>query len=101
VWRVFKLSGNPAGRSIDGRTAADQAGEIPMARRVPFEAIHPANLLFFGKATLHSSPRGIDHEGIALSGDFMINASGQGVYVAPLFEQRRRDAFAWARRVVP
>ncbi|MFL5890923.1 MAG: hypothetical protein ACJ76M_17800 [Solirubrobacteraceae bacterium] len=37
----------------------------------------------------------------ALSGDFMINASGQGVYVAPLFEQWRRDAFAWGRRVVP
>ena len=101
AWRVFKLSGNPAGRSIDGRTAADQASEIPMARRIPFEGIHPADLLFFGKATLHSSPRGIDHEGIALSGDFMINASGQGVYVAPLFEQWRRDGFAWGRRVVP
>jgi cell wall-associated NlpC family hydrolase len=101
VWRVFKLSGNPAGRSIGGRTAADKAGEIPMARRIPFESIRPADLLFFGKASLHSSPRGIVHEGIAMSGDFMINASGQGVYVAPLFEQWRRDEFAWARRVVP
>jgi cell wall-associated NlpC family hydrolase len=100
VWRVFKLSGNPAGRSISGRTAADQAGEIPMASRVPFEGIHPADLVFFGKATLHSSPRGIIHEGIALSPDFMINASGQGVYVSPLFEQWRRDEFAWGRRVV-
>jgi hypothetical protein len=101
VWRVFKLSGNPAGRSIGGRTAADQAGEIPTARRIAFESIRPADLLFFGKASLHSSPHGIVHEGIALSGDFMINASGQGVYVAPLFEQWRRDEFAWGRRVVP
>jgi hypothetical protein len=100
VWRVFKLSGNPAGRSISGRTAADQAGEIPMASRIAFEAIRPADLLFFGKATLHSSPNGIIHEGIALSPDFMINASGQGVYVSALFEQWRRDEFAWGRRIV-
>ena len=100
VWRVFKLSGNPAGRAIDGRTAADQAGEIPVASRIAFEAIRPADLVFFGKATLHSSPRGIDHVGIAMSGDFMINASSQGVFVSPLFEQWRRDGFAWARRVV-
>jgi hypothetical protein len=100
VWRVFKLSGNPAGRNISGRTAADQAGEIPMASRVPFTGIRPADLLFFGKATLHSSPNGIIHEGIALSSDFMINASGQGVYVSPLFEQWRMNEFAWGRRVV-
>ena len=100
VWRVFKLSGNPAGRSIRGRTAADQAGEIPVARRIPFEAIHPADLLFFGRGSLHSGPGGIVHEGIALSGDFMINASGQGVYLSPLFEQWRRNEFTWGRRVI-
>jgi hypothetical protein len=38
--------------------------------------------------------------GIAMSPDFMINASGQGVYVTPLFEGYRRAGFAWARRVV-
>jgi hypothetical protein len=100
VWRVFKLSGNPVGRQIDGRTAADQAGEIPKTSRIPFDGIRPADLLFFGKGSLNSGPGGIVHEGIALSGDFMINASGQGVYVSPLFEQWRRDEFVWARRVV-
>ena len=100
VWRVFKLSGNPAGRSITGRTAADQAGEIPKSSRIPFDAIRPADLLFFGRGSLNSGPGGIDHEGIALSGDFMINASGQGVYVSPLFEPRRRASFTWGRRVV-
>jgi hypothetical protein len=30
----------------------------------------------------------------------MINASGQGVYVSPLFEQWRRNEFTWGRRVV-
>ena len=100
VWRVFKLSGNPAGRSISGRTAADQAGEIPKSRRIPFDGIKPADLLFFGRGSFSSGPGGIVHEGIALSGAFMINASGQGVYVSPLFEQWRRNEFTWGRRVV-
>ena len=101
VWRVFKLSGNPAGRAISGRTAADQAGEIPRTSRIPFDGIHPADLLFFGRGSLNSGPGGINHEGIALSGAFMINASGLGgVYVSPLFEQWRRNEFTWGRRVV-
>jgi cell wall-associated NlpC family hydrolase len=100
VWRVFKLSGNPAGHAISGRTAADQAGEIPQGSRIPFAGIHPADLLFFGRGSLHSGPGGIVHEGIALSGDFMINASGQGVYVSPLFVSWRRNEFTWGRRVV-
>ena len=40
------------------------------------------------------------HVGIALSPDWMIHASGQGVYVSSLHEQWRRDEFAWARRVL-
>src|SRR6201999_1690418 len=31
VWRVFKLSGLPAGAKIGGRTAAQSAGEVPNA----------------------------------------------------------------------
>jgi hypothetical protein len=38
--------------------------------------------------------------GIALSKDFMIHSSSQGVYVGPLFESWRRAEFAWARRVL-
>ncbi len=35
VWRVFKLSGNPAGARIGGRTAAQMAGEIRKSRAHP------------------------------------------------------------------
>jgi cell wall-associated NlpC family hydrolase len=93
VWRVFKLSGDPAGASIGGRTAAAMAREIPKAKRVRFKGIRPADLLFF-------YPPGIGHVGIALSRDFMIHSSSQGVYVAPLFESWRQGSFAWARHVV-
>jgi cell wall-associated NlpC family hydrolase len=93
VWRVFKLSGNPAGTQIRGRTAAQMANEIPKAQRIAFADIQPADLLFFG-------PPSITHVGIALSAKFMIHSSSQGVYVAPLFESWRQADFAWARRVL-
>jgi cell wall-associated NlpC family hydrolase len=93
VWRVFKLSGDPAGARIGGRTAAAMAREIAPRKRIAFKHIQPADLLFFGPPT-------ISHVGIAMSRDFMIHSSSQGVYVAPLFESWRRGEFAWARRVL-
>jgi cell wall-associated NlpC family hydrolase len=103
AWRVFKLSGNPAGAHINGRTAAQMAGEISRRARIRFDAIRGGDLLFFGRASFHSkaSESGITHMGIALSRDFMIHSSSQGVYVSPLFESWRRGEFAWARRVLP
>jgi cell wall-associated NlpC family hydrolase len=93
VWRVFKLSGDPAGASIGGRTAAAMAREFPKSKRVRFKDIRPADLLFF-------YPPGIGHVGIAMSRDFMIHSSGQGVTVEPLFESWRQGSFAWARHVL-
>jgi cell wall-associated NlpC family hydrolase len=102
VWRVFKLSGNPAGRAIHGRTAAQMAGEIPKSQRVEFDGVRPADLLFFGKARFGSkaTEASVIHTGIALSPQFMINSSDQGVAVAPLFEDWRRQEFSWARHVL-
>ena len=102
AWRVFKLSGLPAGRGIGGRTAAQQAGEIPRSQRVRFSQIQPADLLFFGPGRFwqKATEQRIVHEGIALSPDFMIHSSSQGVYVSPLFEDWRRAEFSWARRVL-
>jgi cell wall-associated NlpC family hydrolase len=102
AWRVFKLSGLPAGRRIGGRTAAQQAGEIRRSQRVRLSAIQPGDLLFFGPGRFwqKATERRIVHEGIALSGDFMIHSSSQGVYVSPLFDDWRRAEFSWARRVL-
>jgi cell wall-associated NlpC family hydrolase len=102
AWRVYKLSGNPAGRAIRGRTAAQQAGEIPKSQRIRFEDIRPGDLLFFGSAGFHSraTEANVVHMGIAMSKDFMVHSSSEGVYVSPLFEDWRRNSFAWARRVL-
>ncbi len=102
AWRVFKLSGNPAGSKIRGRTAAQQAGEIPKSRRLKIKQVKPGDLLFFGSAKFHSraTEANVIHEGIALSKDFVIHSSDQGVYVLPLYEGWLRDQFTWARRVL-
>ncbi len=102
VWRVFKLSGHASGKRIGGRTAAQMAGEIRKSRRVRQAAIRPGDLVFFGRAGFNAkaTEAGVDHVGVALSGQWMIHASGQGVYVSSLDDQWRRDRFTWARRVL-
>lgn len=104
VWRVFKLSGFSWGASIHGRTAAQQAGEIPKAARVRLDDVRGGDLVFFGAARfwMKATERRIVHEGIALSPDWMVHSSAQGVYVSPLrLDPWRAKRFSWARRVLP
>jgi cell wall-associated NlpC family hydrolase len=103
VWRVFKLSGFAWGRQIRGRTAASQAGEFPRSARLRLDDVAPADLVFFGPGRFwqKATERRIVHEGIALSPDWMIHASAQGVYVSPLrLDPWRAKRFSWARRVL-
>jgi cell wall-associated NlpC family hydrolase len=92
AWRVFKLSGNPAGKQLGGRTAEAMSNEIPKKSRLTLSQVKGADLLFFGTP--------VNHMGIALSNEWMIHSSDQGVYVTPLFEDWRRASFRWARRVL-
>lgn len=102
VWRVFKLSGLPAGSRIGGRTAAQMAGEIPRSARIRLPAVRGGDIVFFGSARFGSraSEANVTHTGIALSADWAINSSSQGVYVLPLSSGWLHDSFAWARRVL-
>jgi cell wall-associated NlpC family hydrolase len=102
AWRVYKLSGLPWGASILGRTAAEQAGEIPNSARIPLGGVEPGDLLFFGSAHFDSkaTEAGVTHEGIALSSEWAIHSSSQGVYVLPLDSGWLASSFAWARRVI-
>jgi cell wall-associated NlpC family hydrolase len=99
AWRVFKETGLA---HIEGRTAAQQAAEIPRSKRLRLSQVRPADLLFFGPGRFwqKATERRIVHEGIALSPDWMIHSSAQGVYVSPLFDAWRAREFSWARRVV-
>jgi cell wall-associated NlpC family hydrolase len=103
AWRVYKLSGLPWGRQIHGRTAAQQAGEIAKRARLPLDQVQGGDLLFFGSAHFDSTATeaNVIHEGIALSGQWAIHSSDQGVYVLPLTGGWLAQQFAWARRVLP
>jgi cell wall-associated NlpC family hydrolase len=103
VWRVFKLSGFSWGAQIRGRTAAQQAGEIPKSQRIRLDDVRGGDLVFFGPGRFwqKATEKRIVHEGIALSPDWMIHSSDQGVYVAPLrLDPWRAKEFSWARRVL-
>jgi cell wall-associated NlpC family hydrolase len=102
AWRVYKVSGLPWGSAILGRTAAEQAGEIAKSARVPLAGVQPGDLLFFGSAHFNSkaTEANVTHEGIALSSEWAIHSSSQGVYVLPLDSGWLASSFAWARRVL-
>jgi cell wall-associated NlpC family hydrolase len=102
AWRVYKVSGLPWGREIRGRTAAEQAGEIPRSQRLGTSQLAPGDLLFFGSAHFNSraTEKNIIHEGIYLGDNWVIHSSGQGVYVLPLNGSWLGTSFAWGRRVI-
>jgi cell wall-associated NlpC family hydrolase len=102
AWRVYKVSGLSWGTRILGRTAAEQAGEAAKSARIHLQDVQPADLLFFGKARFDSraTEASVIHEGIALSSEWAIHSSGQGVYVLPLSSGWLAQQFSWARRVL-
>jgi cell wall-associated NlpC family hydrolase len=101
VWRVFKLQRYPGGEALKetlrGRTAAQMAGEVPRARRIPFAQLQPGDVMFFGRGGRRARPAAIDHAGIYLGGGWLINSSRYGVALAPV-ENWYADRFAWGRR---
>ncbi len=105
AWRVFKIGSHPppaAGRRIRGRTAAQQAGEIPRSARLRLADVRGGDLVFYGRGRFwqRATERRITHMAIALSDSWMIQASAQGVNVAPLYGPLSRGGFVWARRVL-
>ena len=102
AWRVFKVSGLPSGQQIQGRTAAEQAREIPRSQRLRITQLKPGDLLFFGSAhfTSRATEANVIHEGIYLGDNWVIHSSGQGVYVVPLKGSWLGNSFAWGRRVI-
>jgi cell wall-associated NlpC family hydrolase len=102
VWRVYKLAryaaGTPLAGALKGRTTYAMSGEVPAAQRIPFVALEPGDVLFFGSNGPRSKPAQVYHTGIYLGGGWMIHSSGTGVTLSPLDTGYYAKAFAWARR---
>ncbi|MEN3342592.1 MAG: peptidoglycan DL-endopeptidase CwlO [Actinomycetota bacterium] len=100
VWRVFKLATYPGEGSLAstlrGRTTYQMSGEVPLAQRIGFGKLEPADVLFFGARGPASQPAQVGHTGIYLGNGWFIHSSGNGVALTTLTGWYRNE-FAWAR----
>ena len=103
VWRVFKLQryagGTTLAATLRGRTAAQMAGEVPRAKRIPLAQLQPGDVMFFGPGGPRARAAAIDHAGIYMGNGWLINSSRYGVALARVdgWNERR---FAWGRRLL-
>jgi cell wall-associated NlpC family hydrolase len=100
VWRVYKLepfAGAPALSTVlKGRTTYAMSGEVPRSKRVPWDALRPADVVFFGSGGPRSKPAEVGHMGIYLGNGWMVHSSDRGTTLVPMtgwYETR----FAWGR----
>jgi cell wall-associated NlpC family hydrolase len=100
VWRVFKLASYAdmpgLGDTIQGRSAAQMAAEVPRSERIGLADLQPADVLFFGPKGRRTRAVAVDHAAIYLGNGWLIESSGQGVSLGRLDWLTAR--FAWARR---
>ena len=101
IWRVYLLHEYPGGgrlsSTIHGRTTYDMSGEVPRSKRIPFAALQPGDVLFFGPHGPRSKPKEISHTAIYLGDNWFIQSSSQGVALSQ-FNSWYKPRFAWARR---
>jgi cell wall-associated NlpC family hydrolase len=101
VWRVFKLQAYPGGGRLPavlrGRTTFAMSGEVPKGKRIPAEALRPADLVFFGAKGPRSSPAQVDHMGIYVGNGWFVHSSGRGVALETL-DGWYAERLAWGRR---
>jgi cell wall-associated NlpC family hydrolase len=100
VWRVFKLQAYAdmpgLADTIQGRTAAQMAAEIPRSERIKRADLQPGDVMFFGPKGHRSKAATIDHTAIYVGNGWLIESSGQGVSLGRMDWSSKR--FAWARR---
>jgi cell wall-associated NlpC family hydrolase len=101
VWRVYKLqpfAGAPGLAAVlKGRTTYTMSGEVPRSERIPFAALEPADVVFFGSRGPGSTPAQVTHMGIYLGNGWIVHSSDHGVTLQPLTGWYG-TRFAWARR---
>ena len=101
VWRVYKVEqyaeGGTLADMLQGRTTYAMSGEVPVAERIPYAKLQPADVIFFGAGGPKSKPRQVDHAGIYLGNGWFIHSSGYGVAVTTLAGWYGKR-FAWGRR---
>jgi cell wall-associated NlpC family hydrolase len=72
------------------------SSEVPQSERIAADALEPGDVMFFGRGP-RSKPAQIDHAAIYVGNGWLVQASEEGVSLAP-FDGWYRTSFAWARR---
>jgi cell wall-associated NlpC family hydrolase len=72
------------------------SGEVPRSKRVTWDGLQPADVVFFGANGPRSKPAEVGHMGIYLGNGWMVHSSDRGTTLVPMtgwYETR----FAWGR----
>jgi cell wall-associated NlpC family hydrolase len=101
IWRVYKLQSyadeGTLASTLVGRTTYTMSVEVPSSKRIPFQKLQPADVIFFGTKGTKSSGSQIFHTAIYAGNGWFIQSSGQGVALAQLSGWYQKK-FAWGRR---
>jgi cell wall-associated NlpC family hydrolase len=100
VYKLEPFAGAPALSTVlKGRTTYAMSGEVPRSKRVTWDGLQPADVVFFGANGPRSKPAEVGHMGIYLGNGWMVHSSDRGTTLVPMtgwYETR----FAWGRSPV-
>ncbi|HEY3549498.1 MAG TPA: NlpC/P60 family protein [Gaiellaceae bacterium] len=101
VWRVYKLQSYAnegiLASTIQGRTTYTMSVEVPRSKRISFNKLQPADVIFFGTKGSRSRGPQVFHTGIYVGNGWFIQSSDEGVALAQLTGWYKKR-FAWGRR---
>ena len=101
VWRVYKLQSYPdeggLASTLTGRTTYTMSVEVPRSKRISFQKLQPADVIFFGSRGPSSKGSQVFHTAIYVGNGWFIQSSDRGVALAQLTGWYKKK-FAWGRR---
>jgi cell wall-associated NlpC family hydrolase len=101
VWRVYKLQSYPnegaLASTLQGRTTYTMSVEVPRSKRISFNKLQPADVIFFGSRGPGSKGSQVFHTAIYAGNGWFIQSSDRGVALAQLTGWYKKK-FAWGRR---
>src|SRR6476646_3698128 len=101
VWRVYKLQSYPdeggLASTVMGRTTYTMSVEVPRSKRISFQKLQPADVIFFGSRGPSSKGSQVFHTAIYVGNGWFIQSSDRGVALAQLSGWYKKK-FAWGRR---
>jgi len=101
VWRVYKLQAyadeGTLASTLRGRTTYTMSVEVPRSKRISFNKLQPADVIFFGTHGSKSKGSQVFHTAIYVGNGWFIQSSDRGVALAQLTGWYKQK-FAWGRR---